>query len=196
MSADEDTSFARLVSLACHDLRTPLATVLGFARTLRRSEELQPPADRYMEMIDLAAGQIADLLDDLSLTARIEMGRWEPSTGPLSVDELVREAAARGDDEAVTGAGGTVRVDRDSAVRALAGLAHAARRHGGLERMQLSAEGTDVILGPVAPDVAPIVLGEDMRDLGAVVGVRILRALGGDAEAEGEALRVRLPPLV
>ena len=32
--------FPRLVSLACHDLRTPLATVFGFARTLVRMEGL------------------------------------------------------------------------------------------------------------------------------------------------------------
>ena len=31
---ENDTSFARLVSLACHDVRTPLATVHGFAKTL------------------------------------------------------------------------------------------------------------------------------------------------------------------
>ena len=32
----DDPDFARLVSLACHDLRTPLATVHGFATTLSR----------------------------------------------------------------------------------------------------------------------------------------------------------------
>src|SRR5687768_2230369 len=93
MSADEDTSFARLVSLACHDLRTPLATVLGFARTLGRTGDLEPPADRYVELIDLAAGQMSDLLDDLSLAARIETGRWDPSTVEVPVDELVADAA-------------------------------------------------------------------------------------------------------
>ena len=30
----DDSRFPRLVSLACHDLRTPLATIYGFARTL------------------------------------------------------------------------------------------------------------------------------------------------------------------
>ena len=39
-----DTSFARLVSLAVHDVRTPLATVHGFARTLTRQVELSSPA--------------------------------------------------------------------------------------------------------------------------------------------------------
>ena len=40
-NATEETRFARLVSLACHDLRTPLATVVGFAHTLTRQDELE-----------------------------------------------------------------------------------------------------------------------------------------------------------
>ena len=32
----DDASFPRLVSLACHDVRTPLATVFGFARMIER----------------------------------------------------------------------------------------------------------------------------------------------------------------
>ncbi len=35
----DDNRFPRIVSLACHDLRTPLATIYGFARTLTRMEE-------------------------------------------------------------------------------------------------------------------------------------------------------------
>ena len=35
-AVSDDTYFARLVSLACHDVRTPLATVHGFAKTLER----------------------------------------------------------------------------------------------------------------------------------------------------------------
>ena len=54
--------FSRLVSLACHDLRTPLATVSGFAHTLRQNE-IGQPADRYVEMIQAASGQLADIRD-------------------------------------------------------------------------------------------------------------------------------------
>ncbi len=74
-----DASFSQLVGIACHDLRTPLATVHGFARTLQRSP-LGEPADRYVEMIDLASLQIAELLEELALVARIESGRYEPTS--------------------------------------------------------------------------------------------------------------------
>src|SRR5947208_4647437 len=84
--------FPRIVSLACHDLRTPLATVYGFARTLIRSNELGDPAARYVEMIEAASQQLGDLLDELSLAARIEIGRYEPALKQVDTAELARGA--------------------------------------------------------------------------------------------------------
>ena len=60
-----DRQYAELVSVACHDILTPLATVYGFARTLERVE-LEPPSDRYVEMIGAASSQIDDLVDQLT----------------------------------------------------------------------------------------------------------------------------------
>ena len=64
--------FARLVSLACHDLRTPLATVQGFAKTLIRVDVEPDKSARYLGMIDEASEELAALTDRLSLAARIE----------------------------------------------------------------------------------------------------------------------------
>ena len=94
----EDPQFAQLVMLACHDLRTPLATVHGFAQTLVRME---------------------------------------------------------GHDET------TVR-------------------------------GEELELAPITPASAPVVLGEDLRDLGAAIAVRLIRAQGGSVALDGETLRIRL----
>jgi signal transduction histidine kinase len=44
--AAADSSFPRLVSLAAHDLRTPLATIHGFAQTLIRMGDLGEPKQR------------------------------------------------------------------------------------------------------------------------------------------------------
>src|SRR5439155_6898170 len=63
----EDNSFTRLVALACHDLRTPLATVFGFARTLSRGGTLDEVSARYVQMIESASEQIGELLDELSV---------------------------------------------------------------------------------------------------------------------------------
>jgi hypothetical protein len=48
-------------------------------------------------------------------------------------------------------------------------------------------------LAPVTASSAPVVLGEDLRDLGAAVAVRVVHALGGSVELEGETLTITLP---
>ncbi|TML58924.1 MAG: HAMP domain-containing histidine kinase [Actinobacteria bacterium] len=189
MSSEQDTSFARLVSLACHDLRTPLATVHGFARTIARTGDLEEPTSRYVEMIETASRQLADLLDELGLAARIEAGRYEPTTTQVELGELVRAAAARLDPEL----GEPVTVDAPATERALAALVRCALRHGGLERVDVRLDGRGVLVSPITPSSAPVVLGEDLRDLGAAVAVRLLRRLGGSVAVEGETLQITLP---
>lgn len=190
-----DPTFARLVSLACHDLRTPLATVHGFARTLVRVGDLGERAGRYVEMIDAASVQLAGLLDELALAARIEDGRYEPTLAEEDTLQLAREAAERlgADRVEVAGDGGRASVDADATSRAVSALARCALRHGGLEQVKVSASGATLRIGPITPSSAPVVLGEDLRDLGAAVAVRAIRALGGAVGLEGETLVVGLP---
>lgn len=181
-----------MVSLACHDLRTPLATVSGFAKTLTRMD-VEDQLARYLGMIDAASGQLADLLDDLGLVARIEAGLWEPLLADVDSLELARAAAAPLDVFEVSGTGAQVGVDEEAAGRAVRGLARCALRHGGLERAELRADGPSLVVAPVTSETAAICLGRELRDLGAAVGVRVVDALGGSVEEEGEALRIRLP---
>src|SRR4051812_31846848 len=123
-NATEENDFARLVMLACHDLRTPLATVLGFTQTLARLEQLEDPATRYLEMIGAASGQIGDLIDELSLGARIEAGRYEPVREELDTLELARDVAGQLGEErvAVAGEGATVELDARATERAISAL--------------------------------------------------------------------------
>src|SRR5438105_847415 len=190
MSVSQDTSFARLVSLACHDLRTPLATVHGFARTISRTAELEEPASRYVEMIEAASGQLAELLDELGLVARIEAGRYDPATTQVDLGELARTAAARLDPElvGVEGAGEQVTVDAAATERSLAALVRCALRHGGLERVDVRVEGREVRISPITPASAPVVLGEDLRVLRAAVAVLLVLTLGGTVELADEVV--------
>jgi signal transduction histidine kinase len=192
---ERDTSFARLVTLAAHDLRTPLATIHGFAQTLVRAGDLEAPNDRYVEMIATASSQLAELLDELGLAARIEGGRYEPNLQPANTLELARGVAAKlGDDRVrVDGDGGEVRVDVDAVQRGLSALAQCALRHGGLELIDLHATERAVTIRPVTPASGPVLLGDDLRDLGAAVAVRLIRALGGSVTLDGDAAVVRLP---
>ena len=188
-----EDSFARFVSLACHDLRTPLATVSGFAHTLRQNE-IGQPADRYVEMIQAASGQIADILDDLGLAARIEAGRFAPNLTEADTLELAEAAAGIvGEKASAGGAGGEVQVDRVPTERGLAALARCALRHGGLEQVELEAEGSLVAISPVLDNVVPIILGDDLKDLGAAAARGFVEVIGGSLDLEGERLLVRLP---
>jgi signal transduction histidine kinase len=190
-----DTHFARLVSLAAHDLRTPLATIHGFAQTLVRMGDLGEPKQRYLEMIDTAALQLAELLDELGIAARIEGGRYEPNLQPVDTLELARAAADNlGEDRVVViGAGAEVKVDVEATERGVAALAQAALRHGGLEQVDLRVDGVAIVISPVTAASGPVLLGEELRDLGAAVAVLVVRALGGAVDLDGDAVSVRLP---
>jgi signal transduction histidine kinase len=177
--------FSHLVSLACHDLRTPLATVSGFAKTMLRMDELEEDKRlRYLGLIDTSAGELAELLDLLSLAARIEGGRYEPVVREADSFALAPDGA--------TGTGAIVLVDPEPVERALASLRRAAALHGGVD-VAASVDGPRVTIEPVVAAAAPIVLGETAKDLGAAVAVRLIRALGGDVALDGERLTVTLP---
>ena len=193
--AAADSSFPRLVSLAAHDLRTPLATIHGFAQTLVRMGDLGQPKQKYLEMIDAASRQLAELLDELGTAARIEDGRYEPSLQAVDTLALAQAAADQlGPDRVrVAGNGCEVHVDPEAVERGVSALAQAALRHGGLDEVELRVEGPSLALSPVTPASSPVVLGEELRDLGAAVAVRVVRALGGSVELEGDTLTVKLP---
>ena len=176
-----------------HDLRTPLATVNGFARTLERTE-LDDRAMRFVTLMVAACDQLAGLLDDLGLAVRIESGAWQPNLQVTDTRELASAAEAVTEGVvAVEGPGGAARTDVEGARRSLYHLARCAVRHGGLDRLDVSAEGTVVALSPVSPEIAPILLAENLRDLGAAVAQRVLAAVGASAELQGARLVIRFP---
>jgi signal transduction histidine kinase len=139
---------------------------------------------RYLGLIDSASDELAGLLDLLSLAARIEGGRYDPVAREVDSLSLAPEGA--------TGTGAPVQVEPEAVERALASLARAAARHGGVEVL-VTVEGPRIRLEPVVESAARIVLGEEQKDLGAAVAVALVRALGGDVALEGERLTVTLP---
>ena len=191
----EETGFPRLVSLACHDLRTPLATIFGFARTLTRSEGLSPTLAEYASMIEVASDQLGELIDELSLAARIESGRYEPKLERVPIADLAAAAVERLGAErvAVAGSGGEATVDAEAAKRSVSALVQCALRHGGLDEVQVALDGTEIRVSPITASSAPVVVGEDLRDLGAAVAVMHVERLGGSVTVDGGTLTIRLP---
>jgi signal transduction histidine kinase len=181
--------FPRLVSLACHDLRTPLATIYGFARTLSRSEELDERTVRFLGMIEEASEQMTEMLDELGTAARIAGKRWEPALQEVDTLDL-----ARSDDERVgaSGEGESIDTEPELVARCLEALAIAAVRHGPVKQVTWRVSGRELELWPITAEAAPVVTGEDIRDLGSLVARLAIEALGGSIELAGETLRVRL----
>lgn len=181
--------FPRVVSLACHDLRTPLATIYGFARTLTRTSELDERTMRFLGMIEEASEQMTGLLDEVGVAARIEGGRWEPVLREADTLEL-----ATSDDERVVteGEGEAIETEPESVERALRALAVAASRYGPVEQVTWRVRGRELELSPITADAAPVVTGESIRDLGSVVARTVIEALGGSLELDGETLRISL----
>ena len=166
----------------------------GFARTLAKGGALEPPNDRYVEMIEAASGQLAELLDELSLAARIADGRYDPTLREADTLELAHAAAALLGEErvVVSGSGAAIETDIAAMKRSIAALAQSALRHGGFDEVAIAVAGTELRISPVTPASAPVVLGDDLRDLGAAVAARLVSRLGGSLAVDDESLVVRL----
>jgi signal transduction histidine kinase len=181
--------FPRLITLACHDLRTPLATIYGFARTLSRGGELDERSARFLGMIEEASEQMTGMLDEVGTAARIVGKRWDPAL--LEADTL---DLARSDDERIeaSGRGATIETEVKVISHGLESLAIAAARFGPVDQVAWQVDGRDLSLSPVTADAAPVVTAEDVRDLGSLVARLAIEELGGSVALDGATLRVRL----
>jgi signal transduction histidine kinase len=148
-----------------------------------------------VDMIGAASSQIDELVDQLRLASRIQLGLYEPALVETDSLELARSAANRLEDGRVelTGEGATVLVDPKPTARALAQLARAAARFGGHDRVTVDVRGPELVLAPLSRPAEPVVLGEELRELAAPAAAMLVRALGGTLEARDETLWIRLP---
>jgi signal transduction histidine kinase len=110
-SLDElKTTFLRAVS---HDLRTPLASILGLAMTLQRHDLVLPAEERadLADRIARSARKLDRLVNDLLDVERIEAGALTVSRQPTDVGALARTVV-----DAVDPAGHQLHVATDPAV--------------------------------------------------------------------------------
>jgi K+-sensing histidine kinase KdpD len=87
---------ADFVSMVSHELRAPMASVIGCAQTLnRRWRELtQEQRESFLALIESETSRLADLVGDVLDTSRIEAGTFPYAFDSVDVEELVRETAA------------------------------------------------------------------------------------------------------
>jgi hypothetical protein len=146
-------------------------------------------------MIVDASEQLEELLDELGILVDIEEGRYDPHLDEVDSLALAEAAAAELEQGRVevSGVGRVVRVPEKETRRAIRQLSRAASRHGGVDSVALTVDGTTLRISPITNASAPVLLGEDLKELGAVSASSLIRALGGSVEVDGERLVIRLP---
>ncbi len=87
---------ADFVSLVSHELRSPMAAVIGSVRTLQtRWPELRPEQrDAFLAVIGDETSRLSDLVGDVLDTSRIEAGTFGYTFSDVDLAELLREATA------------------------------------------------------------------------------------------------------
>jgi signal transduction histidine kinase len=87
---------ADFVSLVSHELRSPMAAVIGASRTLQqRWRELQPDQrEAFLALIGDETTRLADLIGDVLDTSRIDAGTFSYRFTDVDVAALVRDTVA------------------------------------------------------------------------------------------------------
>jgi signal transduction histidine kinase len=87
--------YARLMSLAVHEFRTPASVVSGYLRMLQRDAE-HPLSDRQRHMVgeaEKSCARIVALINELSEVSKLDAGTAAVKEEPADVFQLVREVA-------------------------------------------------------------------------------------------------------
>jgi signal transduction histidine kinase len=90
---------ADFVSLVSHELRSPMAAVIGAARTLQeRWRELSADQRQsFLELIGDETSRLADLIGDVLDTSRIEAGTFSFTFTDVDLAELLRDVVSAAD---------------------------------------------------------------------------------------------------
>jgi signal transduction histidine kinase len=85
-----------LLHAVSHDLKGPLAGILGAMQTLRRTDELELTLDEVEslhQMIEQSARKMNRLVDDMLDLERLDRGQITPERDPTDIGELARRVA-------------------------------------------------------------------------------------------------------
>jgi len=97
-----------------HELRTPMTSILGWARLLKMGGLEESTVNEAIESIEKSARSQAQLIDDLLDVSRITLGKLQLSIEDVDLDEIVT-SAVRAVQPAANAKGVRIRVDLDAA---------------------------------------------------------------------------------
>ncbi len=206
---------ADFVSLVSHELRSPMAAVIGAARTLQgRWRELIPEQrESFLGLIGDETSRLATLIDDVLDTSRIEAGMFSFTFSDVDLAELLRDVVAAAelaqDEVALTtevAALPSIRGDRERLRQVIQNLVDNAVKYssaGDRVRVRASADDGHVLIdfvdeGPgIAPEDHDLIFQKFGRSSGGSakpgtgLGLFIARSI---AEAHGGSLAVQSVP--
>jgi len=208
---------ADFVSLVSHELRSPMAAVIGAARTLeQRWRDLSPEhRDSFLSLIADETTRLSNLIGDVLDTSRIEAGTFTYVFGNVDIAELVREtvaAASVGQQEvsvkaSVRGSLPSIRGDRERLKQVLVNLIENAVKYSADgDEVRVAAFSADAGVRVEVADTGPGIARDDQRVIfekfgrvrasgpgkpGTGLGLFIARSI---VEAHGGSLDVRSQP--
>jgi len=84
-----------LISNVSHDLRTPVASIQGYAETLmlKKDSVSSDEQQKYLEIIHNSCGRLEKLVEELFELSKLQANQTEPHPEPFSISELVYDIA-------------------------------------------------------------------------------------------------------
>ncbi len=108
-----DTLRSEFVTTASHELRTPMTSISGAARTLlRHGDRLGGAAPDFLEMIVAESDRLSRIVDQILVASRIEAGRIDVTFERTDAAEIVRSVVERAPRRAPTRSSSTSNVPR------------------------------------------------------------------------------------
>jgi signal transduction histidine kinase len=83
-----------LMSMVTHEIRTPLATVRGFAQILLKGGISGDKSKEFLEIINRQSNRLVNLVNDFLDITRIESGRQVITKAPVDLEKLIQNAVA------------------------------------------------------------------------------------------------------
>ena len=87
-----DAELARLLSLAAHEVRNPLSTILGFIKIVLNRGEIPPQHREWLQMAVNSCGRLQDVANQLSDYARLVSGETKFNRTRTDLTSVLREA--------------------------------------------------------------------------------------------------------
>lgn len=202
VASSQDTQELLRLSIgpACHELRSPLAVVYGFARMLENAANLDEEATaKYVTQIVRSAERLDHMLDDLSKIGRIAAGRMHPSYEhvPLRsvIDDLCATSTNEGRLNVDAGADVSVKADTAWLTESLQAVIDGLCFEEGIDVRLTWRHGAHEVQLHIVPNSSfPMIDVEpDKSGLGISLARMRIVAMGGGFEGSGDRVVVTLP---